>query len=113
MAASGALPRRALAFGKALYDIRTALGLTVTELAMRASPTDDDIERIEEGGTEPTTPSCTASPPHSTQPSTSPADTTSAPSGSKPTLPKPPRRGHRHTACTRPKRPSGKGLGGD
>ena len=50
------MPRRALAFGKALYDIRTALGLTVAELAMRASPTDDDIERIEEGGTEPTTP---------------------------------------------------------
>ena len=47
--------REALAFGKALYDIRTAL-LTVAELAMRASLTDDDIERIEEGGTEPTIP---------------------------------------------------------
>jgi transcriptional regulator with XRE-family HTH domain len=46
--------REALAFGKALYDIRTALGLTVAELAMRASLTGDDIERIEEGGTEPT-----------------------------------------------------------
>ena len=46
--------REALAFGKALYDIRTALGLTVNELATRASLTDDDIERIEEGGTEPT-----------------------------------------------------------
>jgi transcriptional regulator with XRE-family HTH domain len=43
--------REALAFGKALYDIRTALGLTVAELAIRASLTDDDIE---EGGTEPT-----------------------------------------------------------
>ncbi len=48
--------REALAFGKALYDIRTELGLTVTELAARAGMTDDDIERIEEGGTEPTVP---------------------------------------------------------
>jgi transcriptional regulator with XRE-family HTH domain len=48
--------REALAFGKALYDIRTALGLSVAELAMRAAMTDDDIECIEEGGTEPTIP---------------------------------------------------------
>jgi transcriptional regulator with XRE-family HTH domain len=48
--------REALAFGKALYDIRTALGLSVTELALRAAMTDDDIECIEEGGTEPTIP---------------------------------------------------------
>ena len=48
--------REALAFGKALYDIRTALGLSVAELALRAAMTDDDIERIEEGGTEPTIP---------------------------------------------------------
>ena len=47
--------REALAFGKALYDIRTALSLTVSELATRASLT-DDIECIEEGGTEPTIP---------------------------------------------------------
>jgi transcriptional regulator with XRE-family HTH domain len=33
-----------------------ALGLSVAELAMRAAMTDDDIERIEEGGTEPTIP---------------------------------------------------------
>jgi transcriptional regulator with XRE-family HTH domain len=46
--------REALAFGKALYDIRTAPGLTVTELAQRAGMTDDEIECIEEGGTEPT-----------------------------------------------------------
>jgi transcriptional regulator with XRE-family HTH domain len=46
--------REALAFGKALYDIRTALGLTIAELAARAEMTDDDIERIEEGGTEAT-----------------------------------------------------------
>ena len=48
--------REALAFGKALYDVRTALGLSVAELAMRAALTDGDIERIEEGGTEPTIP---------------------------------------------------------
>ena len=48
--------REALAFGKALYDVRTALGLSVAELALRAAMTDDDIERIEEGGTEPTVP---------------------------------------------------------
>jgi transcriptional regulator with XRE-family HTH domain len=48
--------REALAFGKALYDIRIALGLSVAELALRASMTDDDIECIEEGGTEPTIP---------------------------------------------------------
>jgi transcriptional regulator with XRE-family HTH domain len=48
--------REALAFGKALYDIRNALGMSVAELAIRAALTDDDIERIEEGGTEPTIP---------------------------------------------------------
>jgi transcriptional regulator with XRE-family HTH domain len=48
--------REALAFGKALYDIRTALGMSVAELALRAALTHDDIECIEEGGTEPTTP---------------------------------------------------------
>ena len=46
--------REALAFGKALYDIRTALGLTVAGLAQRADMTSDEIECIEEGGTEPT-----------------------------------------------------------
>lgn len=48
--------REALAFGKALYDIRAELGLTVAELADRAAMTEDDIECIEEGGTEPTVP---------------------------------------------------------
>jgi transcriptional regulator with XRE-family HTH domain len=48
--------REALAFGKALYDVRTALGLSVSELAARAAMTDDEIECIEEGGTEPTIP---------------------------------------------------------
>ena len=46
--------REALASGQALYDIRSALGLTVTELAQRADITGDVIECIEEGGTEPT-----------------------------------------------------------
>jgi hypothetical protein len=34
-------------------DIRAALGLSVAELAQRASMT-DDIERLQKGGTEPT-----------------------------------------------------------
>ncbi|MFD0888410.1 multiprotein-bridging factor 1 family protein [Streptosporangium algeriense] len=46
--------REALAFGKALYDRRAALGLSVAELAERADMTEDDIECIEEGGTVPT-----------------------------------------------------------
>jgi transcriptional regulator with XRE-family HTH domain len=46
--------REALAFGKAVYDVRTALGLTVEDLAARVGVSDDDIECIEEGGTEPT-----------------------------------------------------------
>jgi DNA-binding XRE family transcriptional regulator len=46
--------REALAFGKALYDRRVALGLSTTELAGRADMTVDEIECIEEGGTAPT-----------------------------------------------------------
>jgi transcriptional regulator with XRE-family HTH domain len=46
--------REALAFGKALYDRRIALGLRVDELALRVGMTSDEIECIEEGGTEPT-----------------------------------------------------------
>jgi transcriptional regulator with XRE-family HTH domain len=45
--------REALAFGKAVYDRRTALGLSVPDLAMRARVTVDDIECIEEGGAGP------------------------------------------------------------
>jgi transcriptional regulator with XRE-family HTH domain len=45
--------REALAFGKALYDVRTTLSLTVAELAQMTA---DEIECIEEGGTEPTIP---------------------------------------------------------
>jgi transcriptional regulator with XRE-family HTH domain len=77
--------REALAFGKALHDIRTALGLSVAELAIRASLTGDDIERIEEGGTEPTIPLLRRLAAALNETSASPADTTSAPSGSKPT----------------------------
>jgi transcriptional regulator with XRE-family HTH domain len=46
--------REALAFGKAVYDQRLALGLSIDELAGRAGMTADEIECIEEGGTEPT-----------------------------------------------------------
>ena len=46
--------RGALAFGKAVYDQRRALGLSTAELAGRADMTADEIECIEEGGTEPT-----------------------------------------------------------
>jgi hypothetical protein len=45
--------REALAFGKAVYDVRTALGLTVAALAERAAMSDDEVECIEEGGPEP------------------------------------------------------------
>jgi transcriptional regulator with XRE-family HTH domain len=48
--------REALAFGKAVYDRRVALGLSIAELAMRADMTTDEIECIEEGGTEATIP---------------------------------------------------------
>jgi transcriptional regulator with XRE-family HTH domain len=46
--------REALAFGKALYDRRTALGLSIPDLAGRTGMTVEEIECIEEGGTEPT-----------------------------------------------------------
>lgn len=46
--------RDALAFGKALYDRRNALGLSVAELAERAAMSEDEVECIEEGGTPPT-----------------------------------------------------------
>jgi transcriptional regulator with XRE-family HTH domain len=45
--------RKALAFGKAVYDRRRALGFSITELADRAGMTVDELEGIEEGGTEP------------------------------------------------------------
>src|SRR5262245_4107317 len=46
--------REALALGKAVYDRRTALGITLAELALRAGMTTDEIRCIEEGRTEPT-----------------------------------------------------------
>ena len=46
--------REALAFGKAVYDRRTAMSMTVAELTMRAGMTVDEVECIEEGGTVPT-----------------------------------------------------------
>ena len=41
--------REALAFGKAVYDQRCALGLSISDLARRAGMTIDEIECIEEG----------------------------------------------------------------
>jgi len=46
--------REALAFGKAVYDRRTAMSMTVAELAVGAGMTIDEAECIQEGGTEPT-----------------------------------------------------------
>lgn len=46
--------REAMAFGKALYDRRTALGLGTAELAARLGVTQDDVECMEEGGAQPT-----------------------------------------------------------
>ncbi|WP_202122388.1 helix-turn-helix domain-containing protein [Streptomyces sp. BA2] len=43
-----------MAFGKALYDRRTELGLSSAQLAERTGMEQDDIECIEEGGTAPT-----------------------------------------------------------
>jgi mRNA interferase RelE/StbE len=44
--------REALAFGKAVYDRRVALGVSVADLALRrVDMIADEIERIEEGGT--------------------------------------------------------------
>ena len=47
--------REALAFGKAVYDRRVTLGLSVAEL-LDGGITADEIECIEEGGTEATIP---------------------------------------------------------
>jgi hypothetical protein len=41
--------REALAFGKAVYDQRRTLGLSIADLAERADMTADEIECIEEG----------------------------------------------------------------
>ena len=100
--------REALAFGKALYDIRTALGLSVAELAMRAAMTDDDIERIEEGGTEPTIPLLRRldAALNADVRLTGGHDLGSVWFETHAALPKPRRREHRHSACTRRNRRS-------
>jgi ribosome-binding protein aMBF1 (putative translation factor) len=46
--------REALAFGKAVYDQRVTLGLSAADLALPIGMTADEIECIEEAGTEPT-----------------------------------------------------------
>ncbi|MFD7587991.1 helix-turn-helix domain-containing protein [Kitasatospora sp. NPDC059811] len=48
--------RYSWAFGQALYDRRTALGLSQTDVARRANMTEDEIECIEGAGTVPTLP---------------------------------------------------------
>ncbi|MFE7526347.1 helix-turn-helix domain-containing protein [Kitasatospora sp. NPDC057542] len=48
--------RYARVFGQALYDRRTALGLSEAEVARRAGMTEEDIECIEGAGTVPTLP---------------------------------------------------------
>jgi ribosome-binding protein aMBF1 (putative translation factor) len=45
--------REALAFGKAVYDRRVGLGLSVADLARRVGMSTDEIECIEGGGTGP------------------------------------------------------------
>ena len=83
--------RESRAFGKAVYDRRTALGLTPAEVAVRAGMTTDQIDCIEEGGTGPTITLLRAWPPPSTPTCASPLATTSARSASKPTRPDGPR----------------------
>lgn len=45
-----------IAFGQALYDRRTTLGLSHAEVAQRVGMTEDEIECIEEAGVVPTLP---------------------------------------------------------
>ncbi|WP_328989310.1 helix-turn-helix domain-containing protein [Kribbella sp. NBC_01245] len=52
----GCPDRDSLAFGQALYDRRTALGLSQTEVARRAAMSQRQISRIEAGDTVPTLP---------------------------------------------------------
>ena len=79
--------REALAFGKAVYDRRVALGLSVAELGLRAGMTTAEIECIEEGGAEATIPLLRRLAPPSMPTSASPQATTSGQSASKPTPP--------------------------
>jgi ribosome-binding protein aMBF1 (putative translation factor) len=48
--------RAALLLGQMVYDRRTALGLTQTELAARAGMTQPQLSRLELGGATPTVP---------------------------------------------------------
>jgi transcriptional regulator with XRE-family HTH domain len=81
--------REALAFGKAGYDRRVALGLSVADLADRVGMTADEIDCIEEGGTEPTIPLLRHLAAAPTPTSALPPATTLALSASKPTPPDP------------------------
>jgi len=55
--------REALAFGKALYDVHTTLGLSVAELALRASFTEDDMSASRKAAPSPPSRCCATSPP--------------------------------------------------
>ncbi|OKI05019.1 hypothetical protein A6A06_10135 [Streptomyces sp. CB02923] len=46
----------AIALGQAVFDFRGVLGMTVGELARRAGLGEEEVERIEGGGTVPTLP---------------------------------------------------------
>ena len=54
--------REALAFGKAVYDQRRALGFSVADLAGRADMTVDEIECIKKAVPSPPSPCCAAWP---------------------------------------------------
>jgi hypothetical protein len=79
--------REALAFGKALYDRRCALGLSVADLAQRTGMTIDEIECTEKVAPSPPSICCGAWPGRSTPTCALPQVMTSAPSGSKPMRP--------------------------
>ncbi len=63
MIPSGSRSARPLAFGKALYDVRTTLGLSVAELALRASFTEDDMSASRKAAPSPPSRCCATSPP--------------------------------------------------
>ena len=79
--------REALAFGKAVYDQRDALGLSVDDRAGRADKTAGELECIEEGGTEPILALLRRLAAALDAECARPQDTTSVPYGSNPTQP--------------------------
>ena len=78
--------REALAFGKALYDRRIALGLSVADLAQRAEMTADE-SASKKAAPSPPSPCCGGSLRRWMPTCASPQATISAPCGSRPTRP--------------------------